>query len=256
MDYAKQAADTLQNHTFVNVVDMDGLEVWKCRQPGSGSMNALDIVITNMAITITGDYDPVIFRVGARYGLTFLSREVDGYYCEKLDGIHRDGRVFCPERACEAVRWAIVNQLEGDDIEVPEAERGKEDEFARKLIEARNVKLHEPMGEVVGVDSIGMDAGGGLSVTVRLDEREELPDYSAIEELLELWDDIKRGLVEHCHQFYEIWGGLKCHDGEYPSVDKHPDNMMLRLYMVQFAARKIVEIKNNVKGTSDVEQKG
>jgi hypothetical protein len=65
-------------------------EVWRCEKPGSSNY-AHDVAITRYGIAVFGDMDPLVFSVGAAYGMKFLAGEdVDYYIHSKLSSICKD----------------------------------------------------------------------------------------------------------------------------------------------------------------------
>lgn len=78
-----RVAQDMAQHKYTQLVNENGVEVWRCARPGS-SFYGFDICITRFGMM--GDIGPLVFHVGASYGINFLRHQSDGYLHEKLDG--------------------------------------------------------------------------------------------------------------------------------------------------------------------------
>jgi len=247
-DFAAEAAANLSTHQYTCLTSTPELEVWKCRRADSEVHSAFTLTITAMGMIFMGDYDAVVFSVGQRYGLPFLARQVDSYYTEKLESTSRSEVEYDEAKALEFVREAIFYALENEGIALPDEEKGSEVAFARRLVHERRQALSGPIGKV---DSVGMDAAGGISVTLAMDEPKPLPDgiidadlENELDELVELADDVEHGRIERAEQFYEALSGLQyTHIDDYPTVTSFTENLMYRLHMISHAANAILKIK-------------
>lgn len=82
---AAEAAQYLQNHQYLALVDNDDVKVWRCKQPNTNAY-AFDIMLTRYGIAVVGDIANLTFGVGLGYGLNFLAGDDVGYYIHsKLD---------------------------------------------------------------------------------------------------------------------------------------------------------------------------
>lgn len=249
MDYAAEAAKTLKTHQYTCLASTDEVEVWKCRREDSAVHSCMYISITPMGMSVVGDYDPVIFRVGKDYGLPFMARDVDGYYCEKLDECTRREVEFDAAKAASFLRDACRNVLENEGLEIPEEFKDKEDEYAQKVIDAREAHMRLPIGRVTSV----MEDANGITATLAYDKTQpvqhdeaKVDDEAASElyELLELAEDVEHGRIERTEQFYEALSAMRHHEtDEYPRVDSYTENLMYRLHMVSHMAKAIIKIK-------------
>lgn len=82
---AAEAAQYLQNHQYLALIDNDDVQVWRCKQPNTNAY-AFDIMLTRFGIAVVGDIANLTFGVGLGYGLNFLAGDDVGYYIHsKLD---------------------------------------------------------------------------------------------------------------------------------------------------------------------------
>lgn len=83
----KLAADTaewLKDHAYTELVNTNGVEVWRCQKPNTIHL-AFDICITRFGIAVFGDIGSLAFSVGASYGMAFLAGTDGDYIYEKLE---------------------------------------------------------------------------------------------------------------------------------------------------------------------------
>ena len=83
----KLAADTaewLKDHAYTELVNTNGVEVWRCQKPGTIHL-AFDISITRFGISVMGDIGSLAFTVGASYGIPFLAGTDGDYIYGKLE---------------------------------------------------------------------------------------------------------------------------------------------------------------------------
>ena len=76
--------EDLAQHQYTQLVNENGVEVWRCKAPGS-THYGFDICITRFGMSMMGDIGPLVFNVGSLYGINFLRHRSDGYLHEKLD---------------------------------------------------------------------------------------------------------------------------------------------------------------------------
>lgn len=212
-DYAAMAANTMAKHQYRCLVDTPELEVWECKRPDMGLMESFNLIIQTTAMAMIGDYNTVTFRVGTNYGLPFLAREIDNYYCEKLENIHEHEREYNVEKALGAIGWLAETWLEQVEI-MPREGEAPLDAVARMAAEVKS--MSEPHAS----------------------------------DLYQFADFIKEARrFETDTEFYDALRnfGPVSFDGDYPGITVYTGNFMHRLHMIQFAARAILEIKNNKK---------
>lgn len=81
---AAQTAEWLKDHTYTELVNLNGVEVWRCQKPGSIHL-AFDICMTRFGIAVHGDIGSLTFSVGTGYGIKFLAGEDGEYIYGKLE---------------------------------------------------------------------------------------------------------------------------------------------------------------------------
>lgn len=77
-------AEWLKDHAYTELANANGVEVWRCQQPGSVHL-AFDICITRFGIAVFGDIGSLAFSVGAHYGMAFLAGRDGDYIYGKLE---------------------------------------------------------------------------------------------------------------------------------------------------------------------------
>jgi len=80
-----RVAGDLAQHQYTQLVNQNGVEVWRCKDP-STTCYGFDICVTRFGMSMMGDIGALVFHVGASYGINFLRHQSDGYLHEKLDG--------------------------------------------------------------------------------------------------------------------------------------------------------------------------
>ena len=127
----------MKDHTYTQVVDSNGVEVWRCKKPDTNHL-AFDICVTPSFMAVAGDIGDLLFRVGSGYGINFLRHQCDGYMHEKLAEAYRQVKEFDRESFLDDVVDAVCERISTD---VPEdllpdwAEEGKRDVSADDVIE-------------------------------------------------------------------------------------------------------------------------
>lgn len=81
---ATDTAEWLKDHTYTELTNVNGVEVWRCQKPGSHNL-AFDICITRFGISVMGDIGSLAFSVGASYGIPFLAGTDGDYIYGKLE---------------------------------------------------------------------------------------------------------------------------------------------------------------------------
>lgn len=83
-----QAEEICEDFQYTQLVTPNAgagtVEVWRCMAPGDFD-HAHDLVVTRMGICAFGDMDPLVFRVGADYGLKYLAQSRVDTLFGKLD---------------------------------------------------------------------------------------------------------------------------------------------------------------------------
>ncbi|MEO8644554.1 hypothetical protein [Pseudomonas sp.] len=111
-------ASDLENHQYTQLVNENGVEVWRCKEPGN-IFYGFDICVTRFGMSVMGDIGALVFHVGASYGINFLRHQSDGYLYEKLDGdcrrevIHFDA---IRDTVCGCIAGRIDDELPSEDV--------------------------------------------------------------------------------------------------------------------------------------------
>lgn len=102
------AAECLKNHTYSELTNANGVEVWRCQEPGSTNL-AFDICVTRYGMAIFGDIGHLTFDVGADYGINFLRSK-------SLDSVH--GKLAASCKAKELDKDSILESVSDAIIEL------------------------------------------------------------------------------------------------------------------------------------------
>lgn len=209
------AAAWLADHRYTQLVNNGDVEVWRCQTPGSNNL-AFDICVTRYGMSVFGDIDGLVFRVGASYGINFLRHQSDGYLHEKLDGCNRDEREFDKENFLERICDAILTRAEEElpDDAVPDLKSEQHNEVLDWLREQRDAETEGlPFDELADL----------------LDEAIELDDDS----------DPQRA-YDMAHENEDLLGVSDTWEWSY---DQPSRSLMQRLYYVRHAADQIMAMK-------------
>lgn len=222
---AARIAEDLAKHQYTQLVNENGVEVWRCAQPGT-SCYGFDICVTRFGMSMMGDIGPLVFGVGSLYGINFLRHQSDGYLHEKLDSdIKRQVIDFDAIRStvCECIASRIDGQLWSD--EVPEWIRDIQDKGAT-LEQAE--QLVEWMQEREAAD----------------DERLPFAELIEVIEEVETFADGRDSEVVLAYDFLqqheELIGGSDLWE---TTISKPCPQLMARLYYLRHAANAIMAIK-------------
>lgn len=222
---AARVAEDLAKHQYTQLVNENGVEVWRCARPGS-SCYGFDICVTRFGMSMMGDIGPLVFHVGASYGINFLRHQSDGYLHEKLDGdIKRVVIDFDAIRdtVCECVAGRIDYELPSD--EVPEwiadiPNKGATLEQAEQLVEWMRDREEAE------------------------DERLPFASLADVVEEVETFADGRDSEVVLAYDFLreneELIGGSDLWES---TISKPCPSLMARLYYVRHAANAIMAIK-------------
>jgi len=222
---AARVAEDLAKHQYTQLVNENGVEVWRCARPGS-SCYGFDICVTRFGMNMMGDIGPLVFNVGSLYGINFLRHPSDGYLHEKLDSdCKRQVIDFDAIRStvCECIASRIDAQLWSD--EVPEwikeiADKGATLEQAEQLVEW--------MQEREAAD----------------DERLPFAELIEVIEEVETFADGRDSEVVLAYDFLqqheELIGGSDLWE---TTISKPCPQLMARLYYLRHAANAIMAIK-------------
>ena len=220
-----RVASDLAHHQYTQLVNENGVEVWRCKEPGN-IFYAFDICVTRFGMSVMGDIGALVFHVGASYGINLLRHQSDGYLCEKLDGdckrevIHFDA---IRDKVCECIARRIDDELPSD--EVPEWVSDMQDKGAT-LEQAE--QLVEWLQEREAADDDRLPFAELIEV---IEDVETFADGRDSETIL---------AYEFLQQHEELIGGSDLWES---TISKPCPNLMARLYYVRHAANAIMEVK-------------
>lgn len=218
-------ASDLANHQYTQLVNENGVEVWRCKEPGN-IFYGFDICVTRFGMSVMGDIGALVFHVGASYGINFLRHQSDGYLYEKLDGdckrevIHFDA---IRDTVCGCIAGRIDEELPSD--EMPEWISDMQDKGAT-LEQAE--QLMEWMQEREDAD----------------DDRLPFAELIEIIEEVETFTDGRDSDVVLAYDFLQqheqLIGGSDLWE---TTISRPCPSLMQRLYYVRHAANAIMAIK-------------
>lgn len=219
--------ETLADHKYTQLAEGENCELWHCGRPGS-NVYAFDIVVTPMGISVVGDIDGLSFRVGANYGINFLAgRDVSYYIHSKLESHCKDTEfdkshfLGCVSgEVSEFVATRIPESyLEAHDTETPEwlGDHSASDDKSQELLSfIKNILDHPTSRE------------------------DWFPEIANCAVLLEDALD-----TDYEQQAYELLNDFDTFEFDVSDLDfsKPSEALIERLYMVNEAAKQIMEIK-------------
>ncbi|MDH1403715.1 hypothetical protein [Pseudomonas sp. GD03730] len=104
----ESAAELIKDHQYTLLAKTDSLEAWRAQKPGSHAY-AFDLVMSRYGIAMYGDTGNLVWKVGASYGLKFLTNEGDDdeYVFLKLDA-------NCQEKDLDEdyLEWIVFDAIE------------------------------------------------------------------------------------------------------------------------------------------------
>lgn len=129
-ELAARVAEDLAKHQYTQLVNENGVEVWRCQQPGTRVYH-FDICVTAYGMSMFGDIDGLLWHVGADYGINFLRHQSDGYLHEKLESTCKREVIdfdSIRDTVCSCIVGRIDEQFDADQI--PEEISGIPDQGA------------------------------------------------------------------------------------------------------------------------------
>lgn len=110
--------DWLKDHVYTELTNANGVEVWRCKQPGSHNL-AFDICVTRYGTAVFGDIGHLTFDIDASYGIKWIANtglhNLHGKLAESCKEVWID-----KDAILETVRDCICEALEEDGVEHPE----------------------------------------------------------------------------------------------------------------------------------------
>lgn len=252
---AQRAAEEISKNFGYQLIakPIDGVtaEIWRCKDPNSFEY-AHDLVITRMGICSFGDMDPLMFTVGANYGLKFLSGpDVSYYIYSKLDSKFKDEQVDMPsflhDFSIQLAKHLNANWSFNGTLQVPEgpvaialSKLAKSDsENSLVNISAMIAALHQADTSDWPMFWSGVD-------------REMYPDYMA--NAIDLFMSDIQGLTEKDHVRYFInESDFKNLFDDY-EIPKTPGlGILTRLHVLNIGAKRIMQIQSESQGAVERE---
>jgi hypothetical protein len=225
LDLTERVARDLDQHQYTELVNDDGVEVWRCKAP-STTCYAFDICVTRFGMSVMGDIGSLVFHVGSSYGINFLRHQSDGYLHEKLDeSCKRQVIDFDSIRdtVCSCIVARIDEEFSANEIpewitEIPDKGATLEQaeqlvEWLRELEDAEDERL--PFSELADV----------------IEEVETFADGRDAEVVL---------AYDFLQQHETLIGGRDLWETQ---ISRSCPNLMARLYYVRHAANAIMAIK-------------
>ena len=220
-----RVAEDLAQHQYTQLVNENGVEVWRCQQPDE-CWYAFDICVTRFGMSVMGDIGSLVFHVGESYGVSFLRHQSDGYLYEKLDESSRRQVInfdSIRDTVCSCIAGRIEQEFDAD--QVPAWMAGISDQGA-------TLEQAEQLGKW-------------------LRERDEADDYrlpfndmaDVIEEVETFAEDRDAEIVlayDFLQNNESLIGGSDLWE---TTISRPCPKVMARLYYVRHAAKAIMAIK-------------
>lgn len=219
-------------------------DVWRCSNPKSSDF-AHDIVITKMGICAFGDMDPLVFTVGADYGMKFLAgNDVEYRMLSKLDSCCKEVDVdesVLMKVAADALANYLVNLWGSGDLDsIPSQStrsalkdlEGAQPSNAVARINTCLFKLKNETGKSYWKDTPWERKPETLAGEIR-DFVDELVGKSTHREVQEV---ISNSPFDECFEF----------DSE-PGYLKPTDNLLTRLFVLQLSAKRILQQQSEIE---------
>lgn len=222
-----RVAEDLAKHEYTQLVNENGVEVWRCKAP-STTCYGFDICVTRFGMSVMGDIGSLVFHVGESYGINFLRHQSDGYLHEKLDESCKR-QVIDSDSIRDTVCSCIVGRLDEElsSDEIPEWIVGVPDKGAT-LEQAE--QLVEWLRERAAAD----------------DDRLPFSDLADVIEEVETFSDGRDAEVVLAYDFLsnneELIGGSDLWETQ---MSKPCPNLMARLFYVRHAASAIMALKES-----------
>jgi hypothetical protein len=223
-----RVAEDLSEHQYTQLVNENGVEVWRCAQPGT-SMYGFDICVTRFGMSVMGDIGSLVFHVGASYGINFLRHKSDGYLHEKLDGDCKRKVIDLDsirDTVCGCIAGRVEEELDVAEIpawilEMPN--KGATQELAEQLVEWLRERTED-------------------------DERLPFEDLAEAIEEVETFAEGRDAEAVLAYDFLqnkeELIGGSDLWESQ---ISKPCPNLTARLYYVRHAANSIMAIKDQAE---------
>lgn len=224
LELAARVAEDLAQHQYTQLVNENGVEVWRCQQPGTRVYH-FDICVTAYGMSMFGDIDGLLWHVGADYGINFLRHQSDGYLHEKLESTCKREVIdfdSIRDTVCSCIIGRIDEEFDSDQIPAWMAgipERGATLEQAEQL-------------------------GEWLREHAEADERLPFDDLADVIDEIETFAEGRDTELVLAYDFLQsnesLLGGSDLWETK---ISKPCPNLMARLFYVRHAANAIMAIK-------------
>jgi len=245
----EEAERLLESHEYtpIFVDDEKGEEIWRCAKPQS-STHGFDIVVTRFGIAMMGDIGPLVFTVGLTYGMPFLAgTDVEYYIYSKLEHVCKE-KEFDKEAITQTTVEYIVEELRSR-LPNPFLMDTMADEVDTNIVK-EPAWLKEDSEDTATLE----DLRGYVDVTYHA-----LPmnnsQHEFFEELMNFLDNVE--CWEEARQAYDDLTDstfLQFDDSWEWTYDKPKECLIATLYMLNTAAKKIMEIKKAAKEKEKAEE--
>lgn len=228
--WIKEAKGNLKDHQFKQLASWgeSGSEVWECSRPGS-SCYAFTICITRMGIAVVGDIDGLTFNVGSNYGMPFLAGDdVRCYIHSKLEASCKE-KELNRERYLEWVARCVIGYMADNHLD---------------KLESKGIAIPDWFNTDPSREDFERLQDFVYYVWQRVDVSDELWDwFYSCHNLLDSAD----GAAE-LHEAYDLPGldGVDFDWADAPDFEKPRESLMVRLHMVNEAAKRIMEEKQKL----------
>lgn len=224
-ELAARVAEDLAQHQYTQLVNENGVEVWRCQQPGTRAYH-FDICVTAYGMSMFGDIDGLLWHVGADYGINFLRHQSDGYLHEKLESTCKREVIdfdSIRDTVCSCIVGRIDEEFDADQIpalvaDIPD--KGATLEHAEQLVEWLRERADDD------------------------DERLPFSDLADVVEEVETFADGRDSELVLAYDFLQtnesLIGGSDLWETK---ISKPCPNLMARLFYVRHAANAIMAIK-------------
>lgn len=219
----------LKDFQFKCLVDNDDIEAWECSKTDTG-FDSFVIVITRFTITVSGDMDSLIFRVGSKYGMKFLAGDdVEHYIYGKLEDAYRK-ETLDEDRLRTVVAQGFVSSLK-----LTVGSSFSRQDYEGTLPSSGNLITLPAWNKLICLVERSANVGGWAELFYEVNE------CSVLEEAYQILGDFNEGYFGHCFWLDDIHISKKC------------PRILERLHIVNSAAKKIVAIKqHNEKLLGDI----
>ncbi|MBA1192814.1 hypothetical protein G7007_08070 [Pseudomonas entomophila] len=221
---ATRVAEDMAQHQYTQLVNENGVEVWRCQQP-SECWYAFDICVTRYGMSVMGDIGSLVFHVGESYGISFLRHQSDGYLYEKLDESSRR-QVIDFDSIRDTVCSCIAGRIE--------------QEFDTEQVPAWMVGIPDQGATLEQAEQLSE----WLREQAEIDERLPFDELADVIEEVETFAEGRDAEIVLAYDFLQNNESLIGGSDLWETTISGPcPKVMARLYYVRHAAKAIMAIK-------------